>query len=70
MELTQVTVSGRRAIFSREYKDGGVAQTGIVEISNGSYLMVLGGGIPELGEVPEDIEVMIDRFFASLEVDE
>jgi hypothetical protein len=45
-----------------------MAQTGVIEVSPRSFLLLVGGGLPERGEVPADFPVQIDRFFASVEI--
>jgi len=63
--IQQTNLAGKRAIISREVRNGEVAQTGIVELSNRELLMLISGGKPTAGE---DVAVLIDRHVESLKV--
>lgn len=61
-------IDGRRAIQNREGRDGIVAQTTIIEISEREVLMMLAGGPFDGNGAEMDVDALIDRHSASLEI--
>ena len=61
-------IDGRRAIQNREVEGDVVAQTTVIELSDGEVLMMLSGG-PFDGSGSElDVDALIDRHTNSLEI--
>ena len=68
VEKTIGEVDGRRALFSREASSDNIARTAIVEMGPSSLLMIVAGGPMEEGVAVEDVDAILNRYVASLEV--
>ncbi len=64
---TQTTILGRRAIVNREERDGIVAQTGFIEISRTSAVMLIAGARNSSLGVASQRQA-IERFYGSISV--
>lgn len=66
--LTETSLAGHRAVITEEIESDAMARTGIVELSDRSYLFMMSGAIPNQGSVPADFAEQVERFFSSMEI--
>lgn len=64
LEVTETMHDGRRMLMSRQQSGATIGKTGIIEVSDRSYLLLVAGS--GNGETVTDDQ--IDRFFASVEI--
>ena len=66
LEVRETMHSGRRMLTSRQVSGGTVGQTGVIEVTDRSYLLLIAGTGSEAPQA--EIDAHIGRFFASVEV--
>lgn len=65
--ITETEHAGRRALFSQEASDSMIARTGVIELSDRSYMLLIGGAKLSSDVTAADMVSVLDRFFASVE---